>query len=118
MDTGIREDGGNKGMLGIITSARVSESGRHIVVLDFVDPYVKVFDARGRFVRAFLRSGRGPGEARFPFALAVSGDTAILVGDATGRLMVFGFDGVLRRQATSTVNLLAAAAGCTGGECA
>lgn len=114
MDTGVREDARREATLGIVTAARVSESGRHVVVLDFVDPYVKVFDGRGRFVRAFLHPGRGPGEARLPFALAVSGDTAIFVGDATGRLMVFGFDGVLRRAAASTgMSILAAAAGCS-----
>lgn len=113
MDTGVREDVRRDAALGIVTAARVSESGRHVVVLDFVDPYVKVFDGQGRFERAFLRPGRGPGEARFPFALALSGDTAIFVGDQTGRLMVFGFDGVLLREATSTgMSILAAAAGC------
>lgn len=113
VDTGVREDARRDATLGIVIAARISDSGRHVVVLDFVDPYVKVFDGRGRFVRAFLRAGRGPGEARLPFALAVSGDTAILVSDATGRLMVFGFDGALRRTATSTgMSILAAAAGC------
>lgn len=112
MDTGVRDDARREATLGIITAARLSESGRYVVVLDFVDPYVKVFDGRGRFVRAFLRPGRGPGEARLPTALAVSGDTAILVSDATGRLMVFGFDGVLRHEAMSTTSVLAATAGC------
>ena len=112
MDTGVRDDARREATLGIVTAARVSETGRYVVVLDFVDPYVKVFDGEGRFVRAFLRPGRGPGEARLPFGLAVSGDTSILVGDATGRLMVFGFDGVLRHEATSTMSILAAAAGC------
>lgn len=112
MDTGARDDARREATLGIVTAARLSESGRYVVVLDFVDPYVKVFDGRGRFVRSFLRPGRGPGEARLPTALAVSGDTAILVSDATGRLMVFGFDGVLRHEGTGTMSVLAATAGC------
>ena len=97
----------------MVTAARLSEGGRHVVVLDYVPPYVKVFDQNGRFERSFLRSGAGPGESRRPVALAVSGDTAILVADASGRMMVFGMNGVLRREATDTrMRVLAATAGC------
>jgi hypothetical protein len=115
MNIGVREDERADATLGLITVARLSENGRHVVILDFVAPYVKVFDGTGRFERAFLHSGSGPGEARFPLALAVSGDTTIFVADASGRLMVFGMDGVLRREATDTrMQVLAATSGCSG----
>jgi|GEM_PF-2412130 len=101
--------------LGHVTVARLGDGGRHVVVLDVVAPFVKVFDGQGRFERAFLRSGDGPGETRFPTALAASGDTAILVGDAAGRLMMFGVDGQFRREIIqSRLRPLAATQGCDG----
>jgi len=109
------ENGPAEAVVGRVVAARVTEGGRHVVVLDFAPPYVKVFDSKGRFVRAFLRSGGGPGEALHPVALAASGDTAIFVADVSGRLMVFGMDGRLRHEATETrTRVLAATAGCAG----
>lgn len=84
--------------LGRIVAARLTRGGSHVVVLDFVAPYVKVFDSRGRFVRAFVGEGGGPGEARFPTAIGTAGDSLVLLGDATRRISVFGLDGVLRAQ--------------------
>ncbi|HVG43884.1 MAG TPA: hypothetical protein VM890_04110 [Longimicrobium sp.] len=109
------ESGPPDAVIGHVIAARVTEGGRHVAVLDFAPPYVKVFDSRGRFVRAFLRAGGGPGEALNPVALAASGDTALFVADAAGRLMVFGMDGRLRHQAAvPRMRVLAATAGCAG----
>jgi len=86
------------GAIGIITSARLSGSGRYVVVLDVIEPYVKVFDRNGRFVRSFGRKGEGPGELPHPTALAVNGDTSVLVADATGRVIAFDLTGRLLDQ--------------------
>ena len=112
---GLDEHAPPEGTLGLIVAARVTEGGRHVVVLDFVPPFVKVFDGGGRLQHAFLKSGQGPGEARHPIALAVSGDSAVLVADATGRLMVFGLGGELRTEGVvPQLAPLAAAPGCEG----
>jgi hypothetical protein len=115
LDIGLRENGPREATLGHVMAARVSEHGRFVVVLDFTAPYVKMFDGEGRFLRAFVRTGGGPGEARHPSALAVSGDTSILVADLGGRLMVFGVDGTLRAEALAPrMETVAASAGCAG----
>jgi len=49
---------------------------------------------------------RGANLLGFPFP------TPILVSDATERLVVLGFDGLLRHEATTTTSILAATAGC------
>lgn len=61
-------------------SLAVDEAGV-VYVLDFRPPYVKVFEADGRFRRAFGRQGQGPGEFQFVerFSLpAGSGRLAVL----------------------------------------
>lgn len=101
--------------LGSVTAARVTDSGRHVVVLDFVAPFIKVFDRSGRFQAAFLDKGGGPGEARGPTALAVSGDSLVLVVDPAQGILLFDLSGRLRGQ--SRINglfALAAAAPCPG----
>lgn len=115
MDTGVDEHAPGEATLGRILAARVTEGRKHVVVLDFVAPYVKVFNGEGRFVRAFLKEGAGPGEARYPVALAVSGDSLILVADVTGRMRVLTLDGRVQAEATPGGFLpLAVAAGCNG----
>jgi hypothetical protein len=83
------------GTIGIITAARLSGSGRYVVVLDVIEPYVKIFDRNGRFVRSFGRKGEGPGELPHPTAVAVNGDASVLVADATGRVIAFDLAGHL-----------------------
>jgi hypothetical protein len=84
--------------LGRIVGARLTRDGSHVVVLDFVAPYVKVFDSTGHFVRAFVAEGGGPTEAQLPTAIGTAGDSLVLLGDANRRISVFGLDGVLRAQ--------------------
>lgn len=113
---GLDESGSPAGAaIGRVVAARVTDGARHVVVLDFVAPYVKVFDGNGRFQTAFVRQGGGPGEARRPSAMAAAGDSLVLVADGTQSLAVFDLAGTLRTQA-SVPGLLAlsAAAACPG----
>lgn len=95
--------------LGIVLAARITPSGEHIVVLDAVPPFVKVFERSGRLRAAFLGQGGGPSESVGPSALAVSGDSTILVADVAGGLSTFDFDGNVRSRIPS-LGLVALAA--------
>jgi hypothetical protein len=101
--------------IGRVVAARFTQSGEHIVVLDFAPPYVKVFRRNGTLDTAFLAAGGGPLEMRYPVSLAVAGDSAILVADGTRRVAVFGMDGQLRGEGRTKFPVLAAVAGCDGG---
>lgn len=115
LQVGLDERVPAEGTLGNILAARLTDDGKHLVVLDFVDPYIKVFDGEGHFERAFMREGGGPGEARRPTAMGVAGDSAVLVWDGTRRLSVLGLDGRLRYEVPYPgFPVLAAVAGCAG----
>lgn len=108
------EEGRPDAAIATVMAARLSESGSHVVVLDVVPPFVKVFDRSGGLRAAFLGRGGGPEEARSPTALATAGDSLILVGDGR-RLAVFGFDGRLRGQLSGLPFFpIAATEGCDG----
>jgi hypothetical protein len=98
--------------IGRIVAARFSGSGERVVVLDYAPPYVKIFRPDGMLERAFLGRGGGPLEMRDPAALAVAGDSLILVADGSRRVAVFGMDGQLRGETRTNFPVLAAAAGC------
>ncbi|HKP75400.1 MAG TPA: hypothetical protein VJT67_07630 [Longimicrobiaceae bacterium] len=105
-----------RGEIGFVVAARMTDGARHVVVLDAVPPFVKVFDRQGHLRAAFARKGAGPGEVEAPSALAASGDTAILVADARGGLSVFDLDGRLKwRSRPLGIVPLALAPGCGGG---
>lgn len=116
LQIGLDERVPRDGTLGRIVAARLTDGGAHVVVLDFVAPYVKVFDSRGRFVRAFVQPGSGPGEARLPTALGTSGDSSILLTDATGRISIFGLRGELRVQLPDPGFAVLSAAGVCGAD--
>jgi hypothetical protein len=100
--------------IGRVVAARFTASGGHVVVLDYAPPYVKVFRRDGTLENAFLGRGGGPLEIRDPAALAVAGDSLILVADGSRRVAVFGMAGALRGQGRTTFPVLAAAEGCDG----
>ncbi len=115
LHVGLEADGPSQSALGQVVAARLTDGGRHLVVLDFVAPYVKVYDRSGRFETAFMPRGGGPGEGRSPTALAVSGDSLILVADAAQGLSVFDLRGNLRAHALiPRLVPLAAASACPG----
>jgi hypothetical protein len=111
---GLDESGPADGALGKVVAARMTSDGKHVVVLDFVTPYIKVFDARGRLQAAFLEQGGGPEEARRPTALGVAGDSLILVADGPNGIAVFDLRGTLRMRARPDGLVPLAAASCGG----
>lgn len=115
MHVGLDDSGPAEGALGKVVAARMTSGGRGVVVLDFAAPYVKVFDARGRLQAAFVRSGGGPGEARHPTALAVAGDSLVLVADGPNGISVYDLRGNLRAHVRPAGLVPLAAAACGGG---
>ncbi|HST59941.1 MAG TPA: hypothetical protein VLK84_14650 [Longimicrobium sp.] len=101
-------------IIGMVLAARLTESGEHVVVLDFAPPYVKVFRRDGTLERAFLTAGDGPGEMRYPSALAVAGDSLVMVAGGARRVAVFGMDGQLRTEGRTRFPVLTAQTGCEG----
>jgi len=73
-------------------------------VLDMKDNRVKVFDARGKFLRAFGKKGQGPGELNQPVGLLITPENEVLVEDALNRrLALFSLEGkFLRNISTAT----------------
>ncbi|MCX6574952.1 MAG: 6-bladed beta-propeller, partial [Candidatus Aminicenantes bacterium] len=68
-------------------------------VLDMKDNRVKIFDVRGKFLRAFGRKGQGPGELNQPVGLIVTPENEVLVEDVLNqRLAVFTLDGKFLRH--------------------
>lgn len=73
-----------------------------VYVIDSKDSRVKVFDAAGKFVRAFGRQGQGPGEMNQPTGILVSPEKEVLVEDLLNRrLAVFGLDGTFLRHVST-----------------
>lgn len=110
---GALESDDPRATIGTVLAARFTESGGHVVVLDFAPPYVKIFRRDGTLERAFIAEGGGPLEMRHPAALAVAGDSLVLVADGP-RVAVFGMDGQLRAEGRSRFPVLTAASGCDG----
>jgi hypothetical protein len=105
-------DADPKTSLSRVITARMTDDGGHFVVLEGFAPFLKVFRRNGSLRAAFLRSGDGPGEMRTPTALAVSGDTAILVLGGNGRTAVYSLDGALLHEVPALGFPGLAAAGC------
>jgi len=73
-----------------------------VFVIDSKDSRVKVFDAAGKFLRAFGRKGQGPGEMNQPTGILVTPDQEILIEDILNRrLAVFAPDGTFRRHVST-----------------
>lgn len=72
------------------------ERGR-LYVLELQPPELRVYDlSDGRFLRSLGRQGDGPGEYRYPTALAVSADGVVAVLSMSGRVTYWDPDGSLR----------------------
>ena len=56
-------------------------AGGHLIVADGISHEVRVFDADGRFVRAFGGAGEGPGEFRFLSTVVWKGDGRLVAMD-------------------------------------
>jgi hypothetical protein len=88
-----------------ITALDVLRDGT-VYVLDMKDSRVKVFDAQGRFVRAFGKAGQGPGELNQPVGILLTPANEVLVEDALNqRLAFFSLEGTFLRH-VSTAKVL------------
>jgi len=58
-------------------------------VLDMKDDRVKVFDAKGKFLRAFGKKGQGPGELNQPVGLVITPENEVLVEDVLNQRLTF-----------------------------
>jgi hypothetical protein len=67
-------------VFGAVRSVQVDDDG-DIIVLDWEDNLIKVFDAAGRFIRSFGRHGQGPGEIQSPSRMYLQGGRAIAIMD-------------------------------------
>lgn len=75
-----------------------------VYVLDAGNAVVRVYDASGRHVRSFGRSGEGPGEFRFPTRLALADDELTIFDAPLRRATVFDHTGQLLETRTLTAN--------------
>ena len=70
-----------------------------VYVLDTKDSRVKVFDAKGKFLRAFGKAGQGPGELNQPVGIIITPENEVLVEDVLNqRLAIFALDGTFNRH--------------------
>ena len=88
--------GANDALSGVAAAVRLSD-GR-IAIAEQSTRSVKLFDARGRFVRSIGRQGSGPGEFSSITRLALlPGDTIVAYDGLRGTLSVFDTTGRLAR---------------------
>jgi len=77
-----------------------------VYVLDTKDSRVKVFDAGGKFLRAFGRAGQGPGELNQPLGIFITPENEVFIEDALNRrLAVFTLDGTFKRHISTAKSL-------------
>jgi len=92
-----REDAGEKEQLFNVLAAVRRPDGA--VVLGDGTGELRFFDARGRFVRAVGRKGRGPGEFQLPRRIVrIRGDSLAVWDGTQGRLTVYDSAGALGRM--------------------
>jgi len=71
----------------------LSLDGELLYVADAQDCAIKVFSKDGRFLRAFGRKGRGPGELAFPSGVAVEGGKVHVADKLNHRIQAFDGEG-------------------------
>jgi len=73
----------------------IADAGGNLYVVDHSDMSIKVFDARGRYLRAIGRKGSGPGEFGEIYEMAALPDGRLLVTDfETRRTSFFSPEGL------------------------
>jgi hypothetical protein len=77
----------------------VDDEGR-LFVLDIQDACVKVYDAKGAYVRTIGRRGQGPGEIGAAFSIVIPrGSRTLVLNDVRGRRLVFfSLDGLFEKS--------------------
>jgi hypothetical protein len=76
--------------------AALALAGERLYVADAQDCAVKVFDRDGRFLRAFGRKGRGPGELSSPSGVACATGLVYVADKLNRRIQVFDGNGGIR----------------------
>ncbi|MCK7476305.1 MAG: 6-bladed beta-propeller [Candidatus Moduliflexus flocculans] len=76
--------------------AALTLAADRIYIADSQDCAIKVFSRDGKFVRAFGRKGRGPGEFSFPSGVAAAGDRVYVADKLNRRIQIFDHEGGLR----------------------
>lgn len=84
-----------------ITSFAVDEQGR-IYVLVGRDSDIRVFDARGAYLRTIGRKGQGPGEFMRPMNIQILPDGSVFINDMQ-RLIYYTTEGKLINEVKSTM---------------
>jgi len=88
------------------TGAGVAVDGEgRIIVVDFGNRRVQVFDKNGGFVRTLGRVGQGPGEYKFPSDVMVDADGNVSINDAARALISFSPDGLFQKRVALTTSL-------------
>ena len=91
-------DGEEPYQLHTVSDAARAGNGQ-ILILNTSTSEVRVFDAKGRYLRSLGRRGQGPGEFRYPTEIRVLADDSVMVWDAPlGPRVFFNADGVLARM--------------------
>jgi hypothetical protein len=68
-----------------------------VIVLDAAPPWVRVFSRDGRYLRAMVDRGEGPGEARLPYTLRGTEDGGLIVAHSRG-IESLDSDGTVRQS--------------------
>ncbi len=97
VDFGGLHDDPHAELLQVRRAVRLSNG--YFVVVNGKPSDVRLFDARGRYLRSFGRSGSGPGEFRYAADIrSWSGDTVLTLSLGTQRWMLFDAGGGLIRE--------------------
>ena len=93
----IKLDSSDDYLLGPLPKIGAVASNGDCIVLDFVTTRVYVFDGKGRGKESLGAPGDGPGEYRYPLALAATRDGVFLLYDmALSRVSIYGSDYVFK----------------------
>ncbi len=75
-------------MFSELRSVQVDDQG-NIYVLDWKDIKIKVFDAQGKYLRAFGKKGQGPGEIQMPSRMVMTRTGKLVLLDSGNRRIAF-----------------------------
>lgn len=86
-------------------------AGRQVLVMDAADPWIRVFDRGGEFLRTIAARGEGPGEATRPMALGGTQSGGAVLSHDSG-LELFRADGTPRSSLRSGLRARGAVEAC------
>ena len=87
------KEGSGDGMFKFPLGVAVSD-GDEIVVADYANHRVRVFDSNGTLLRSFGHKGENDGEFNYPIGIAIDKDRQIFVADRNNhRIQIFSWEG-------------------------